>query len=73
MLCCHKTLGESVLYLFLINVIYCYLLQEWDAFSGILVADIKGDHRCPAWVDQERALAVSALKVGHTSCLISHI
>ncbi|XP_041357041.1 cytoplasmic dynein 2 heavy chain 1-like isoform X2 [Gigantopelta aegis] len=41
--------------------------NEWDAFSGILVADIKGDHQCPAWVDQERAQAVSAMKANFPS------
>ncbi|KAL3878520.1 hypothetical protein ACJMK2_030860 [Sinanodonta woodiana] len=38
--------------------------NEWEAFSGMLVADIKADggKSMPSWIDQERAQAVSNLK-----------
>ncbi|XP_025088458.1 cytoplasmic dynein 2 heavy chain 1-like isoform X3 [Pomacea canaliculata] len=36
--------------------------NEWEAFTGMLVADVKGDHHAPSWVDEERASTVAALK-----------
>ncbi|XP_076467409.1 LOW QUALITY PROTEIN: cytoplasmic dynein 2 heavy chain 1-like [Babylonia areolata] len=36
--------------------------NEWAAFTGMLVADTKGDNRAPSWVDEERASSVAALK-----------
>ncbi|XP_067663541.1 cytoplasmic dynein 2 heavy chain 1-like isoform X1 [Haliotis asinina] len=38
--------------------------NEWEGFSGTLVADIKSDAQrsAPSWVDQERAGAVASLK-----------
>ncbi|KAK7489861.1 hypothetical protein BaRGS_00018883, partial [Batillaria attramentaria] len=36
--------------------------SEWEAFTGMLVADVKGDNRAPSWVDEERSTAVSALR-----------
>ncbi|KAK3801155.1 hypothetical protein RRG08_006872 [Elysia crispata] len=37
--------------------------NEWEAFTGMLVSDVKGDGgRGPSWVDQERHGAVAAFK-----------
>ncbi|CAG5115632.1 unnamed protein product, partial [Candidula unifasciata] len=37
--------------------------NEWEAFTGMLVADVKGDGaKTPAWVDQERQSAFTAFK-----------
>ncbi|KAK7096855.1 hypothetical protein V1264_003902 [Littorina saxatilis] len=36
--------------------------NEWEAFTGILVADVKGDSRAPSWVDEERHSSVVSLK-----------
>lgn len=36
--------------------------NEWEALTGILVADVKGDSSVPSWVDEERKVAVAALK-----------
>ncbi|KAK3100036.1 hypothetical protein FSP39_013759 [Pinctada imbricata] len=37
--------------------------NEWEAFTGVLVADIKGDSgRMPSWIDQDRQQAVANLK-----------
>ncbi|CAL1541204.1 unnamed protein product [Lymnaea stagnalis] len=37
--------------------------NEWEAFTGMLVADVKGDSgRTPSWVDEERHAALAAFK-----------
>ena len=48
------------------------LPQEWEAFSGQLVTDIKANpaamrYALPQWVDEERTLSVTTLKVGSPS------
>ncbi|ESO93665.1 hypothetical protein LOTGIDRAFT_209197 [Lottia gigantea] len=36
--------------------------NEWEAFTGILVADVKAEGGRPNWVDEERGQAVAAFK-----------
>ena len=46
----------------------CFLLQEWDLFTGLIVADVKesgGHGDRPGWVEEDRLQAVALLKVGH--------
>ena len=40
--------------------------NEWEAFTGMLVADVKdaGKQSLPQWVEPDRAQAVALLKVG---------
>ena len=43
----------------------CAFFQEWEAFTGMIVADVKTDasKSLPGWIEQERAQAVASLKV----------
>ncbi|XP_076446844.1 LOW QUALITY PROTEIN: cytoplasmic dynein 2 heavy chain 1-like [Babylonia areolata] len=41
--------------------------NEWEAFTGVLVSDAKGDGRAPSWVDEERASSVASLKANFPS------
>ena len=42
--------------------------NEWECFTGVLVADIKGTEKdVPSWIDTDRAQAVLMLKVSSES------
>ncbi len=40
------------------------ILQEWEAFTGMIVSDVKdGGQDIPSWLEPDRAQAISVLKV----------
>ena len=45
--------------------------QEWEAFTGTIVADVKAgsDRDLPQWVEPDRVAAVSLIKVRINSLL----
>ena len=49
-------------------VMIILILQEWEALTGQLVTDVRGDtaeikNALPKWIDEERASSVLLLKV----------
>ena len=46
------------------------VFQEWEVFTGMIVADVKdgAGRDIPSWVDPDRAPDVALLKVGMTYC-----
>ncbi len=45
-------------------------VQEWELFTGLIVADVKEGARhgeIPGWVEEDRAQAVSLLKVWYAN------
>ena len=49
-------------------MIYVLTWQEWEALTGQLVSDVRGEMAdiraaLPRWIDEERAYAVALLKV----------
>ena len=43
-------------------MLFCFL-QEWEAFLGQIVSDVKSNDTIPNWIDQDRKQAVLQLKV----------
>ena len=52
------------------EIIYMRIsFKEWEAFTGMIVADVKTDaaRGLPSWIEPERAQAVANLKVSMQS------
>ena len=47
------------------RVFHFWTLQEWEAFTGLIVADVKDSSKrdLPSWVEEERATPIGLLKV----------